>query len=675
MACGLQYGSSIVACTSCATGYTVINGVCVACPLGCSSCTTVLVGTETKVSCTACLATLVLQTSGSIKVCGCLSSQYLNIAVSPVVCVNCPTGCSTCSSSTICTSCSTGYYISGSTCPACMPVCKTCLTGSTCLTCLSSTFVSISGVCTCPSTLFFDTTTKSCLSCTSLYPNCASCAYSTTYDPANPPSVDCITANSGFTVIAGAPVACISYCSNCNLAPGTLCTTANTNFTFDGVSCVCQAGLYFSPTANTCLSCDQVVPGCSTCQTTTIPNPTQCTSCNSAGYFNPSAYPTTSCTACPSLCTACTASNACTFCVNNLIVLGDGSCGCNSVSLFLDPITLNCLSCSAVIFNCQTCATSGTSVTCSTCLAGNYLSSTAYTCYPCPATCSACLNSTYCTSCETGYELSSNLCVCGTACNDCMSNSTGICSSCTYSPSFSCSSCVTGYYSSGGNCLLCNLVWSSCTECTISTCLSCQSPFIVVSTGCACNNTAGLYKSIVGSTCLSCSSIIANCSTCSNTGSTICSSCDLGYYVSSSQVCSPCTGNCLTCSSTPSHCDSCLVTYVMVSPFTCDCNNTDGYFYDASTAGCSPCSSLLSNCLTCVLNATSQTVCSLCASTYYWDTASFSCVACSTSCNDCSSFSYCTSCQYNLIPVLGVCVCNNATIPAVYLDTSSGTCQ
>lgn len=213
----------------------------------------------TKVTCQTCVSNLQLQTSGSIKICGCQSNKFLDLAPTPDTCVTCPAACLTCTSLTACTTCVTSYYLQTGSCLACMPVCKTCTTATTCATCYNTVFTLVGGVCTCPGTLYFDTVTKTCLSCTVLEPNCLSCSYSAVFDPANPPSVDCTNAAVGYHLSAGSAVACISYCNNCNFTPTPVCSTCNTNlnFTFDGVSntCLCSGIYYFSASTSSCLNC------------------------------------------------------------------------------------------------------------------------------------------------------------------------------------------------------------------------------------------------------------------------------------------------------------------------------------------------------------------------------------------------------------------------------------
>lgn len=412
--------------------------------------------------------------------------------------------------------------------------------------------------------------------------------------------------------------------------------------------------------------------------TNVIPTPTQCSFCNPLGYFPATTYPTTSCTACTSLCTACTDLLTCTTCINNLVVIS-GACTCNSgASLFLDPTTKTCLACGTVIFNCQICNPATSPVSCTTCLTGTYPSADRLTCYPCPSICSACSSNTVCSACEAGYDLVSNACVCGSACTNCQGNSTvGLCASCTYS-AFTCLSCSVGYYLTAPNtCTLCSSTWPNCAECTGVACLACTSPFIIGASGCDCNNTAGLYLSTT-STCLTCSAVISQCTTCVNSGATTCSACANGFYLANALTCSPCAGNCLTCTTNSNHCLTCLVTYIMVSPNTCDCDFANQYYYNPSTGGCSSCTALIPHCQTCTPYLTNQAQCSTCDNYYYWDAGTSSCSPCLSSCGLCTSLTVCTSCPNNLVlsqslgmATSGLCVCDNTT---TFLDTQTNTC-
>lgn len=89
----LSCPSSSSTCAVCATGYFLSSGQCKACNVtNCAVCTAV----GANVFCTTC-------TSGYYK-------------FNNTVCSSCPLNCLSCTSSTICTGCNTGYYIQGGGC-------------------------------------------------------------------------------------------------------------------------------------------------------------------------------------------------------------------------------------------------------------------------------------------------------------------------------------------------------------------------------------------------------------------------------------------------------------------------------------------------------------------------------------------------------------------------------
>ena len=77
--------------------------------------------------------------------CDCPSNYYDTLA-DPIVCEECPTECSECSSNTICLSCTIGNYLSGNSCISCSESCKRCDGNSTCLEC-QEPFELINGTC------------------------------------------------------------------------------------------------------------------------------------------------------------------------------------------------------------------------------------------------------------------------------------------------------------------------------------------------------------------------------------------------------------------------------------------------------------------------------------------------------------------------------------------------
>lgn len=76
----------------------------------------------------------------------------------------CPANCDTCSSATVCTDCSSGYYLSSGSCFTCssaMPYCSTCYSRVSCLTCQTGYAVNGTTCASCPALIV------GCLECSS----------------------------------------------------------------------------------------------------------------------------------------------------------------------------------------------------------------------------------------------------------------------------------------------------------------------------------------------------------------------------------------------------------------------------------------------------------------------------------------------------------------------------
>lgn len=119
-----------------------------------------------------------------------------------------------------------------------------------------------------------------------------------------------------------------------------------------------------------------------------------------------------------------------------------------------------CLTCGE---SCQTCEP-GPLSTCTSCFDGWYLDNSR--CLHCPHFCTSCLSAQICQTCEPGFELHNNLCTCPPAAyllgTNCLGKSSGtlvikvldcpvICSSCTNFET--CQSCQPGYVLENNNCV------------------------------------------------------------------------------------------------------------------------------------------------------------------------------------------------------------------------------
>lgn len=164
-------------------------------------------------------------------------------------------------------------------------------------------------------------------------------------------------------------------------------------------------------------------------------------------------------------------------------------------------------------------------------------------CASCIVPCLTCSNSTFCTSCISGYIFSQSM-------GSCLSY------------------CPSGQYISSSFCFSCQ---ANCLSCTSSSnCQRCLSSFYLYAASNTCvSNCSMVNISYYGdsinsictlciSPCLTCTSIV-DCTSCI-TGvlyETRCiSNCPVGYY-SLGAACLPCSSNCLACAGVPGNCTSC----------------------------------------------------------------------------------------------------------------------
>lgn len=683
-------------CTTCATGfYLTTTGTCVGCPSTCATCS-LIAGTST-VNCLTCKSTFTPKVTSGVTSCVCTSTQYQN--PSPLSCITCSTsstGCKACTKTTsiICSSCLTGFYLTAPTCTACMPVCYNCTNGATCAACVNNLVLNATGVCECSAGTFLNPVTKTCVACSTLQANCLACSYNTFYNPAAPTTVVCSSPAPGYFILPnGTASPCIQYCQVC--ADAVTCTTPYPTFSYDSAThtCYCDATLatplYLSAAGTSCVPCTSSIPGCTACVNVTT---TQCTSCTGAGYYYTGVYPVATCSVCPSTCITCSSGTSCGTCVSTFVLVGGvGVCQCDTGSqYFLNPATSQCALCSSLFTNCATC-TDTPSLQCTACNTNYYPAADGLTCLPCNPLCDTCNNPTTCILCLSGYITELNgTCTCSGACSTCMTASSGACPVCTTGP-LDCSVCSPGYYhNTATTCIVCPPALH-CQECSNTPiCTTCISPFIMSATGCVCNATAGKYLTLAGTGCDDCNTaaVIPNCLTCGYDGSatTICTLCSPGYYAvpAAFKSCQLCTGNCATCVTSSTNCLTCLPTYDTLSPNVCGCDSGLSKFYDPLTGGCSLCSSFFLNCVTCSPNSpnTTDTVCSDCSAPYYPAANGKSCLLCPSECTDCTSSTVCTFCTSNLVlsdsvagwTTLGLCVCDNATNSDIFLDSSTGAC-
>lgn len=165
-------------CMKCvSTAYLNANDTCTLCPLSCASCS--------EEGCSACQEGFYFQ-AGECLACGiadCLACSGSDVCtqaaygfyVANGIIERCPVGCSACKSATVCTGCSSSYFLNAlEQCQPCVGGCSTCLTQSYCLGCAQSYALSSGAVCLACS--------AHCVACSSPFA-CSACASG--YDVSN----------------------------------------------------------------------------------------------------------------------------------------------------------------------------------------------------------------------------------------------------------------------------------------------------------------------------------------------------------------------------------------------------------------------------------------------------------------------------------------------------------
>lgn len=349
------------ACTKCASGYYLSQGVCQACDPSCATC----------YHSSLCLT--------------CNPAYYNGTDVGYSLCQSCSLGCISCTTGVTCVTCGQYYRISAGSCISCTSNCQTC-TSLVCTQCNTALSGLISGVCY----LCTDISVQGSLGCTTCTSNgvrilCSVCSNGYYLNSVTQKCVVCSTAHSTLCNATN-----VIQCQNDNNAiintryylVNNLCVL-NTNNCRDMLdstgkcsSCYFTSTVgYYSLNSGVCTLCN--VAGCSSYSTSC-----QCLSCQS-GYQ----YINNQCIACQNLhCSQCQASiSSCQYC---LAAYGRLSSAC----VLCQPANCN---------NCD-----GDNTVCSVCNTGYYLSGG--NCYSCQSNCLTCLSKSVCSTCVVGTFLQSN---------------------------------------------------------------------------------------------------------------------------------------------------------------------------------------------------------------------------------------------------------------------------
>jgi len=211
------------------------------------------------------------------------------------------------------------------------------------------------------------------------------------------------------------------------------------------------------------------------------------------------------------------------------------------------------------------------------------------------------------------------------------------------------------FYDSATNlCKLCSTIFSNCTTCNSTNCLSCSSG-ILSSGQCISGCANGTY--LYNQQCVNCPQYCATCNSsqyCTNCSSpatiyynNLCYTvCPFGSYSAGNNTCAMCVSPCLTCN-TSTNCSSCVSSYYYYN-YACvtTCPNTtytSGNNCMSCPTNCSTCtSSMCTNCSTSFVlyNGACN---SSCPTGYYANTSRI-CIICPTGCSQCVSATNCQSC-------------------------------
>lgn len=341
-------------------------------------------------------------------------------------------------------------------------------------------------------------------------------------------------------------------------------------------------------------------------------------------------------------------------------------------------------------------------------------------------------NSSICTTCQDGFDLSTDKLSCKSKlvcnvehCDVCDSTDSSLCNIC--APEYkllsnktchhcsveNCNTCLLTNYTKCSTCATDYVLQSdkSCQHCTVSLCATCD-PYDFAK----CTKCASQYKLQSDNTCQHCA--LLNCITCDSTDYKKCSVCPSEFTLQSDKTCQHCTAsNCISCLvsnytkcgicadsyalfngkcynplncksySTSSYCKECNADYCLNSDKTCvskencnlGCSPTTpctqcsvGYGLIEITKTCSKCSS---NCASCDKD---PIICTKCIDGYGLNSDSNSCEKCTSNCNSCDGKSpadNCNKCSSNYCLNLDkTCVSNTNCIKGCSITTPCTSC-
>ena len=460
-----------------------------------------------------------------------------------------------------------GFYRDGSSCNACPHKCATCSTGSVCITCSNNDTRSLTDNCNCLSG-FYDAGSAVCQTCPVLCKTCASATECTScHEDKNRilSNGQCVCKTGFYQVVLQNGTLtcepCDASCTSCALLPDH-CTNcdpkANRVLGYDAQGnqvCNCKSGYNANSNGNCVQSNCVADPFCSTCLT--VLGTSSCISCIAAthrklklpeqtcvckdGYYDKNGI----CLACSSGCAKCNNATTCDRCVVSARTNNDGSCKCPDGYFFTTSPTLRyCKQCPNYTL---TCLNSQQALTCvenfklvsgsCICPAGRFIDNLGK-CQACVSGCSKCSSPSDCQACKVPLLLQANSCV---------------------------NRCGPGYYQNGFVCTPCSQGCASCSGPNI--CMICLAGQLSYNGFCYNNCPAGSVASN-SSTCIDCNTPCKTCtehpskcttcqSCCGNLFNYKClDTCPVGTYAING-TCQYCAFNCKSCLGSNTTCTAC----------------------------------------------------------------------------------------------------------------------
>jgi hypothetical protein len=533
--------------------------------------------------------------------------------------------------------CQTGFYDANGICTPCGSGCSNCSTASVCSSCVVSASNNNDGTCTCPSGYFFTTSPiRYCKKCPNYTLTCSSSVLALTC-AANFTLTNgaCLCRSGNYISALGQCLPCVSGCSTCNSS--TSCQACSQPLLIQGNACVSRCGPGFYQNGFVCTACS---PGCVSCA-----GPNICLICQSGQLaYNGFCYNncpagsvasnTSTCVACNEPCATCTEHpskcTTCTSCCGNLF---------NFKCLTSCPTGTYAVNgtCQYCAYNCATCL--GSNTTCTSCPDSKILYSGA--CYD---KCPYLMIGGICTfNCANGlYKTAMNQCEqCDVTCATCVGNPKN-CSTCATSYGYSMNgvcmtACPVNYLAIDGQCKPCAPECKGCTV-TCTNCINCANGFFKLGSSCVKTCYPNMFVDYSNGICVTCND---KCKTCSSVE--FCTTCANPQAVPVNGVCNDCSYPCNTCSSGPSVCTSCVsgfnligTTCIAACPSGAYPNNgvcvcTTGYIYSNQCVAQCPtgygnvggqCTKCQDNCANC---AGSSSTCTACLNGYALDQVSGVC--------------------------------------------------